>query len=104
MSLISYRKVKGGRGLRCLFWRCAFTGRFFLLGMGVQATVILVAFEMITVFIAAIYTAATKDERVSYKVSAYFSKKIKRVTLYEILYGVFFVGHVYFCVKVAIYI
>ncbi|WP_159102522.1 hypothetical protein [Listeria cornellensis] len=46
-----------------------------MLGMGVQATVILVAFEMITVFIAAIYTAATKDERVSYKVSAYFSKK-----------------------------
>ncbi|WP_430535064.1 hypothetical protein [Listeria rocourtiae] len=47
----------------------------FWLGMGVQATVILVAFEMITVFIATIYTAVNKDERAGYKVSAYFSRK-----------------------------
>ncbi|EUJ47704.1 hypothetical protein [Paenilisteria rocourtiae] len=39
----------------------------FLLGIGVQATIILVAFEVITVIIAAIYMAATKNERASYK-------------------------------------
>ncbi|EUJ39296.1 hypothetical protein PWEIH_07746 [Listeria weihenstephanensis FSL R9-0317] len=55
-------------GLR-IYWS------IFLLGIGIQATIILVAFEMLTVFIATIYTAKTKDERKNYKTNAYFLKK-----------------------------
>lgn len=68
-------KNKGRAWITMLVLALRIYWAIFWLGIGIQATLILVAFEMITVFIATIYTAVTKDERVSYKVSAYFSKK-----------------------------
>lgn len=68
-------KNKGRNWITILVLLLRIYWSIFWLGIGVQATLILVAFEMITVFIAAIYTATTGDARVNYKISEYFSKK-----------------------------